>query len=176
MALNGISALIGVARMKSAQANDEALVGANKQKDLIEKMKTIRKAKRDVEAAVSNEVVGNSELAKMGRSYDAAVDAGLGYTWNKDLFDTAGADTHHTNEVHVDEDNGDLRNRCKDNKAIMDQLMGAYDDMLEDLEAADDMGNFEIQDLMSNYNQAETLASSVQKKLDDASNAVISKV
>jgi hypothetical protein len=32
------------------------------------------------------------------------------------------------------------------------------------LEAQDRLGNFEIQNLMSRYNQAETLASSVQKK------------
>jgi hypothetical protein len=29
------------------------------------------------------------------------------------------------------------------------------------------LGNFEIQRLMSQYNQAETLSSNVQKKLDD---------
>ena len=37
----------------------------------------------------------------------------------------------------------------------------------KELESKDRMGNFEIQRLMSTYNQAETLASSVQKKLDD---------
>ncbi|MFK7943830.1 MAG: hypothetical protein AB8B85_13075 [Paracoccaceae bacterium] len=40
----------------------------------------------------------------------------------------------------------------------------------------DKLGNFEIQDLMSRFNQAETLASSVQKKTDDTSNVVIGKV
>jgi hypothetical protein len=44
------------------------------------------------------------------------------------------------------------------------------------LEDTDKLGNFEIQDLMSRFNQAETLASSVQKKQDDTSNAVIGKV
>ena len=33
--------------------------------------------------------------------------------------------------------------------------------------SADKLGNFEIQRLMSQFNQAETLASNVQKKLDD---------
>lgn len=41
---------------------------------------------------------------------------------------------------------------------------------------ADKLGNFEIQDLMSTFNQAETLASSVQKKDDDRANAVIGKI
>ncbi|MEM1298258.1 MAG: hypothetical protein AAGH68_03185 [Pseudomonadota bacterium] len=40
----------------------------------------------------------------------------------------------------------------------------------------DRLGNFEIQDLMSRFNQAETLASSVQKKTDDTKNAVIGKI
>ena len=45
-----------------------------------------------------------------------------------------------------------------------------------DLEAQDKMGNFEIQRLMSQYNQSEQLASSVQKKKDDTSNAIIGKI
>ncbi len=47
---------------------------------------------------------------------------------------------------------------------------------LKDLEADDKLGNFEIQDLMSRFNQAETLASSVQKKKDDTKSSVISKI
>mgnify|MGYP006921586368 CR=1 FL=1 len=45
-----------------------------------------------------------------------------------------------------------------------------------DLEAQDRMGNFEIQRLMSQYNQSEQLASSVQKKKDDTNNAIIGKI
>jgi hypothetical protein len=44
------------------------------------------------------------------------------------------------------------------------------------LQADDRMGNFEIQRLMSRYNQSEQLASSVQKKADDTANGVISKI
>jgi hypothetical protein len=44
------------------------------------------------------------------------------------------------------------------------------------LENHDKLGNFEIQDLMSRYNQAETLASSVLKKLNDTNSAVIGKI
>jgi hypothetical protein len=40
------------------------------------------------------------------------------------------------------------------------------------LDTDDKLGNFEIQDLMSQFNQAETLASSIQKKLDDTRNAM----
>lgn len=38
------------------------------------------------------------------------------------------------------------------------------------------MGNFEIQDLMSRYNQAETLASSVRKKSSDTAAGVTGKI
>lgn len=46
----------------------------------------------------------------------------------------------------------------------------------QDLEAQDKLGNFEIQDLMNEFNQAETLASSVLKKRDDTANAIIQKI
>lgn len=47
---------------------------------------------------------------------------------------------------------------------------------IKDLEAEDRLGNFEIQDLMSSFNQAQTMASNVQKKMDDTKNSVIGKV
>jgi hypothetical protein len=40
----------------------------------------------------------------------------------------------------------------------------------------DKLGNFEIQALMSDFNQAQTLASSILKKRDDTGNAVIQKI
>ena len=52
----------------------------------------------------------------------------------------------------------------------------SFDDKLKDLEDHDKLSNFEIQELMSRYNQAETLASSVLKKRDDTANAIISKI
>lgn len=61
----------------------------------------------------------------------------------------------------------------------VDRLRKVLDELsekLKELEAEDRLGNFEIQDLMSRFNQAETLASSVTKKRDDTANAVISKI
>ena len=52
----------------------------------------------------------------------------------------------------------------------------SFDDKLKDLEAQDKLGNFEIQDLINEFNQAETLASSVLKKRDDTANAIIQKI
>jgi hypothetical protein len=52
----------------------------------------------------------------------------------------------------------------------------AFEQRLKLLEAQDKLDNFEIQDLMSEYNEAETLASSVRKKLDDTAAAIIGKI
>ena len=47
---------------------------------------------------------------------------------------------------------------------------------LKVLESQDKLGNFEIQDLMSQFNQAETLTSSVLKKRDDTASSIIGKI
>ncbi len=44
------------------------------------------------------------------------------------------------------------------------------------VETEDKLGNFELQELMSQYNQAESLASSIKKKSDDTASAVIQKI
>jgi hypothetical protein len=46
----------------------------------------------------------------------------------------------------------------------------------QDLLSQDKLGNFKIQILMSDYNETSTLASSVLKKRDDATSAVIGKI
>lgn len=55
----------------------------------------------------------------------------------------------------------------------VDRLKNKQDSMPESEGRLD---NFGIQELMSRYNQAETLASSVAKKQDDASNSIIGKI
>jgi predicted trehalose synthase len=77
---------------------------------------------------------------------------------------------------------------CKKDNACFEKTTGAMnrekvaairkelEAKVKDLEAEDRMGNFEIQRLMSAYNQAETLRSSVQKKEADTSAAVLGKI
>jgi hypothetical protein len=60
--------------------------------------------------------------------------------------------------------------------AQLSSIKSKFDSAGKDLEAQDKLGNFEIQDLMSTYNEAQTLASSVRKKLDDTASAVIGKI
>ncbi len=56
------------------------------------------------------------------------------------------------------------------------ELADIVADMLQDLAAQDKLGSFEIQSLMSKYNQAEQHASSIKKKVDDTKDAVIKKI
>lgn len=61
-------------------------------------------------------------------------------------------------------------------KKTMAEIKTKLQSAMKDLESKDKMGNFEIQDLMSQFNQAETQSSNAQKKLDDTRNAVIGKI
>ena len=54
--------------------------------------------------------------------------------------------------------------------------MKRYQNRMRQQAAQDKLGNNEIQNQMSDYNQAETLASSVQKKKDATSSAITGKI
>jgi hypothetical protein len=62
------------------------------------------------------------------------------------------------------------------NAQTLASIKQSLDTAMKDLDAQDKLGNFEIQQLMSQYNEAQTLASSVLKKQDDAAKAVIQKL
>lgn len=57
-----------------------------------------------------------------------------------------------------------------------DKLREIFTDMLRELQSQDKMINFEIQNLISRHNQAESLASSVEKKKQDTEAAIIQKI
>lgn len=62
------------------------------------------------------------------------------------------------------------------NREAIDQLRRRFKESLEDVESGDKLDSFEIQDLMSRVNQAETLASSVKKKKDDTTNSILNRI
>ena|SRR5687767_1845417 len=64
----------------------------------------------------------------------------------------------------------------KKTEDAMTRLKKQLESAMKDLESQDRMGNFEIQRLMSTYNQAETHSSDVRKKLEETKNGVISKL
>jgi hypothetical protein len=72
-----------------------------------------------------------------------------------------------------------LRTHFSDMRKTLNQLervRKALEETMKELEDKDKLGNFEIQQLMSDYNQSETLASSVAKKLTDTLSCVIGKI
>jgi hypothetical protein len=57
-------------------------------------------------------------------------------------------------------------------RSAIDALRSRLDAAKKDLESKDKLGNFEIQPLMSSYNRAQTAASNVEKKLDEAKSGI----
>ena len=70
----------------------------------------------------------------------------------------------------------DFLRKQADAEAAAAGLKRKLEEAMKDLEANDKMGNFEIQDLMSRYSQAQALASQVLKKMEDTKNSVIGKL
>lgn len=62
------------------------------------------------------------------------------------------------------------------NEQRLSRFKSLFDARETNLDGQDRLGNFEIQRLMSQYNQAETLASSVMKKSDDTTSSIIGKI
>jgi len=165
MATDGISRLINVTQMKSANANDDAMAGADKQRELINKQKEVRGMQRRIDALAKDGLTGaeRAEIGRMLTQLDLSHDVLAGFRPGTDANATA-----------IAKSDGD--DNMKQNQKALDDTKAAFSDVLKALEGDDKLGSFEINDLMSNYNQAETLASSVRKKLDDTLAAQISKI
>ena len=159
---SGIGALIQVTQLKSQFANEEALHGADKQRDLVAAQKGARERLRAFEDMVRDNDYSTGDKQNVERM--------LG-EMNELAGSSVDTNTTSTGKFEDVEDGAQA-----DRKAAIDGIRTRFEDTLEDLESQDKLGNFEIQDLMSRFNQAETLASSVLKKQDDTKNAVIGKV
>jgi hypothetical protein len=59
---------------------------------------------------------------------------------------------------------------------VLESIKDILNNSDQNLESQDKMGNFEIQDLMSEYNNAQNLAASVQKHYDDSSGDILKKI
>ena len=158
MSGNGINRLIVVTQMKSDNANEEALHGADKQRGLIKAQKDLRGQQRALDDKLrTDKAVTGTEAQEIRNMLQQAE---LQYS-----------DVSFRGDGKLGTE-GDQ----KANQDMADAIKNRFQDAIKDLEAEDKLGNFEIQDLMSTYNQAETLASSVLKKRDDTANAVVGKV
>ncbi len=202
-AADGIRQLQGVSQQKAEQANDDAQHGADKQRDLINKQKTLRKSRAAMDkkrpalegpapAALQKKLLrGLTPADELGPRL-ARVGALLREIQRLQARAPGDRKALQGKAAQARRELGGLRDLAarlatgfdeaerhvssKGGKQAAEQLRARFEDMLEDLESQDKMGNFEIQRLMSQYNQSEKLASSVQKKKDDTANAVIGKI
>jgi hypothetical protein len=170
MALDGITYLVTVSQMKANNANDSALHGAEDQRALVKQQEALRSRQGRFEEMVRDGNLTDGEywaIARMmkdeGLSTKDLVDGG----WNGILgfFDEG----HHGQVGHWNapiDGKPDNELSMKNTKKI-ESIRSGFDSKMKGLEAQDRMGNFEIQRLMSAFNQAETLSSNVQKKMDD---------
>lgn len=62
------------------------------------------------------------------------------------------------------------------NSQDLQQVKDQIDGKSKDLQSQDKLGNFEIQSLMSDFNEAQTLTSSILKRKDDTANPTIGKI
>ncbi|MEQ8275583.1 MAG: hypothetical protein RMA76_33575 [Deltaproteobacteria bacterium] len=166
---NGINALIAVTQMKVHNSNDAAMSAADQQRDLVRKQQLVRAAQDKLNQLVSD---GNYSTDDMNDNYQNFLfleDNGI------DVGDTTATNGRFTkyNDGTIDSA-GD--NAQKQQSEVVDGLKQALEGAMKDLENQDRMGNFNIQRLMSQYNQSEQLSSSVQKKVDDTASAIIGKV
>lgn len=197
-ASDGINRLIGVSTLKADQANQDALNGADKQRDLIKKQQGLRNNQDAFSKSATPPQTGNPMLQQQikmglmpanqlppemmtlnsmlqGLNNSPRDPASLGNSIGKikpQITKLQGI----TDKLINGFDYAEKQGVSKGGKQSAEALRKKFDDMMKDLEAKDRMGNFEIQRLMSSYNQAETLASSVQKKADDTQSATIGKI
>jgi len=163
MATDGINRLIAVTQLKSSNANDEAMIGADNQRKLISEQKGLRADLRTIETMMhSDKGISVAEEGKIAAMLTALnLDPGMAAGFKQGDNGIA--------------EGGDADD-AKANSANFEKIKGAMGDVVKDLEAKDKLGNVEINLIMSDYNQAETLASSVEKKKFDTLAAITSKI
>jgi hypothetical protein len=170
---DGIARLISVTQMKSNNANEDALNGADKQRGLLKEQKLVRDQLRAFDDKVKDKKVTQDEYWQISAMLgENGADVG-NQNWTGDWDGLLG---NHDDSVGQWSATLGAEGQQKINQDLVDTARNRLDDKSKALEGEDKLGNFEIQDLMSQYNQAEQLASNVLKKRDDTSNAIIGKV
>lgn len=153
------------ALLKGLKPADEIAPRMTKIKTYLENLQRPRLSKRARTTSIKNAL---SEIGALDKAL-VQLNAGFKAVENADLVNARAADDKKLRIAKDTDEVKALRNS-------LNSLKGKLEDALKDLEAEDRLGNFEIQDLMSRYNQSEQLASSVQKKKDDTASSVIGKV
>jgi hypothetical protein len=177
--MDGILHLVSVTQLKASNSNDDALHGAEKQRELVKAQQGLRARVSKFEEFVRDKNLTDGEywaIARMmideGLSTTNAVDGS--YNGILGHYDEGHhGEVGHWNAKIGGEPDNEL---TKANEQKIESIRKAFDSKGKDLEAEDRLGNFEIQRLMSTFNQMETLSSNVQKKADDTASGQQQKI
>lgn len=176
---DGIKRLINVTQLKSANANEEAMAGAEKQKSLIDKQKLLRGAQSAFEEATKDSAATLTEGKSMaGAIHAEATVAKPSHYLGRFIASASGASSKFSASDLLKNLDVVGSNPTRFASGIS-SFIEAFKKTLEeskDLETKDKMGNSEIQSLMSAYNESSQLASSTKKKMDDQNASIIGKI
>ena len=170
MASDGITKLIKVTQQKSTNANEEALEGAANQRSNIDKQKSLRDVQKTLDSFTQDSSMSRADTkatAKPGANLnsgaiasEASVSKPASYLTRfsksgfeksslfsaaglaKNLVDVRSSPTHYASGLN----------------AFVKALRERFEESTKDLEGKDKLGNFSIQNLLSVFNEAETLA------------------
>lgn len=122
----------------------------------------LKKIKASIQALQSPAATKQSQTASLNRGRDETVALDQALVRLRGGFDAV--------EQRIGSKGGQAS--VDANRAAIDALRSRFESAIKDLESKDKMGNFEIQDLMSTYNRAQTAASNVTRKLDETKNSI----
>ncbi|MFO0727525.1 MAG: hypothetical protein U1E65_27355 [Myxococcota bacterium] len=163
----GIENLIAVAQMKSSLANDEALHGADKERDIIKQQRDIRAQQAAVADKFRDKIVTYQEQNQISQILrDAGVSAPTTFQGNYQQNDAKTAWGQKLGTEGAERQNQDTA----------DAINKALDDKLKDLEDQSKLDSFAEQKLMADYSESQGLASSVLSKLAQAEKSTIDHV
>ncbi len=157
---SGIDALKYLSSLQAAAASEDAQDASNKGRDLLIKQKNVRARQQAFERMVADKELTGTERANLDK-----------------MMSEIGMDTTTLNSIQGTKiDAGSDDTDARDNANKVETLRKDFEGQLKDFESQERLDNFGIQELMSRYNQAEQLASSIEKGDSTAQNAIISKI
>lgn len=176
MSADGINRLINVTQQKASNANDAALEGANKQKDLIADKKNLRGLQNTFETFVKDSSLSKSDTS-MKYASEASISKPAVYLtkFANSAFETQGKYSAASLSKNIAEVSSNPTRYARGLNAYIAAFKNSFEKSA-DASGKDKMGNSEIQALMSDLNEAQTLASSTKKKLDDQNSSAIGKI
>lgn len=168
MGFAGIKELIAVTQMQTANANNQAMEGATKQRALIRKEQMLHAAQAKLDEYMTAGKEGGINQTQENHM-NALLDLnGVSSDLNIGTGGNGGGGDRKLNDA------GSTQERA--NAASAQAVKDAMANKEKDYQNENKLGNFEIQGLMSDLNEAQTLASSVLKKLSETNTGVIGKI